>query len=211
MDSLSQRLKFALKKAELSQVNLANKIGVRPQVINYLYQCNPKASKYTYLIADALGVDATWLATGSGHYVKEKLDPFSYAHKIPILSYQQAKEAINNKVTLDKLDITHWITTNIDLKAQSFSIKLKDKSMFPRFDEGALLVFDSIQNIANGIISLIYNKESDDIMVRQIVMKNQKTFLVPINNKNYASFELSPEHIIYGSLKEVRLYEHEHF
>lgn len=211
MDTLSIRLKFALKKAEMSQADLASKIGVRPQVINYLYQCNPKSSKYTYLIADALKVDPTWLATGSGNYNVESESSLSITQKIPILTYQQLKYVVTNLESFNDLEVKHWLSTHLQLGDKSFAVKLKDKSMFPRFDEGAILIFDSNFSIADGIISTIYNKITDDIMIRQVVYKTGKMTLTAINHTNYSTLELTDNIIVFGCLKEVRLYENQHF
>ncbi|MBO4120258.1 helix-turn-helix transcriptional regulator [Cupriavidus gilardii] len=70
MDTFTDRLRWAMAQMDppISQRRLALRIGVRPQAIQYL--CNPsnnaKGSRHTHAIAHALGVDATWLAKGTG-------------------------------------------------------------------------------------------------------------------------------------------------
>lgn len=83
MNPYSERLAWAMKCAGLSphtdQSALARMVGgnCSPQVIQYLLNPdkNAKSSKYTPLIASALGCDVIWLATGNGNAPAPKVDP----------------------------------------------------------------------------------------------------------------------------------------
>ncbi|WP_064577195.1 helix-turn-helix domain-containing protein [Cupriavidus gilardii] len=70
MFTFSDRLRWAMAQMRppLSRRQLAERIKVSPQSIDYL--CNPnsnaKGSKHTAALAKALGVSPMWLATGEG-------------------------------------------------------------------------------------------------------------------------------------------------
>lgn len=72
----AQRLKRARAHAKISQPELARRVGIKQQSIQYLE--NPKrsatGSRYTGAIARELGVDATWLATGKGEMLPAAME-----------------------------------------------------------------------------------------------------------------------------------------
>jgi len=66
MDTLSERLKSTRKDMKLSQKRLGELIGVTQSVIAGLETGYRKNSAYTPQLAQVLGVNALWLATGEG-------------------------------------------------------------------------------------------------------------------------------------------------
>lgn len=64
----AERLKRARAEAGLSQAELARRLGLQPQAVQYLEDRdkNARGSKHTSGFAQALGVDAVWLSTGEG-------------------------------------------------------------------------------------------------------------------------------------------------
>jgi transcriptional regulator with XRE-family HTH domain len=68
MAGFGPRVKKAREHAGLSQPELATRIGIKQQSIQYLESPNKKAtgSRHTAAIARETGVDVTWLSTGRG-------------------------------------------------------------------------------------------------------------------------------------------------
>ena len=66
LDTLSDRLNFAINKMGIKKAELARQIGIQPQTLQYLCDSKANASKFTFEIATVLGVDTKWLATGNG-------------------------------------------------------------------------------------------------------------------------------------------------
>lgn len=67
METLAERLKHARGKSKLNQVQLAKKAGLKNQsIIGSLESGHRKSSTYIPAIAQVLGVNAIWLATGKG-------------------------------------------------------------------------------------------------------------------------------------------------
>ena len=71
MNSYAERLQYTIDRANTSQAEVARKVGVKQQSIQYL--CSPRAtgSKHTTKIANILGVRPEWLATGEGPMQEE--------------------------------------------------------------------------------------------------------------------------------------------
>lgn len=69
LSPVGKRIEALLKERDMSQRELARRVGIRQQSINYLMRGRngvaPK-SRYTARIADVLSVDPLWLETGLG-------------------------------------------------------------------------------------------------------------------------------------------------
>lgn len=66
LDTLAKRVKFMRNKKGLTQAQLGKLIGADPSVIGNLERRNGKSSSYTEALATALGVNLSWLMSGSG-------------------------------------------------------------------------------------------------------------------------------------------------
>ncbi len=66
LDTLAKRVKFVRKEKKLTQAQLGKMIGADPSVIGNLERRNGKSSSYTEALARALGVNLSWLMSGSG-------------------------------------------------------------------------------------------------------------------------------------------------
>ncbi|MFK4001728.1 XRE family transcriptional regulator [Psychrobacter namhaensis] len=66
LDTLAKRVKFVRQEKGLTQAQLGKMIGADPSVIGNLERRNGKSSSYTEALAKALGVNLSWLMSGSG-------------------------------------------------------------------------------------------------------------------------------------------------
>src|SRR5450830_742574 len=66
MKSLQERLIWLRTERQLSQAELAEKVGVSQSAIAHLESGYRKTSRYIFTIADVLKVSADWLANGIG-------------------------------------------------------------------------------------------------------------------------------------------------
>lgn len=68
MPTLGMRVRRLLKERGITQAELARAVGTKQQTISYLCAADHEAtaSRYTIKIAEILGVNPNWLATGEG-------------------------------------------------------------------------------------------------------------------------------------------------
>jgi len=67
MDTFATRLKYARKRTGLNQSELARRVGIKPQSIQYIESGSTQKSRYALKIAaNVLGVNAEWLVYGVG-------------------------------------------------------------------------------------------------------------------------------------------------
>jgi len=205
--NLSERLRFTLKILGISQTELANRIDVKPQIVQYLCQGKAEKSKFTFDIAEALNVDVSWLATGKG--VAPCISQLRKNTKtIPILTFNQIREGKIYKRKFDPMRVTSWIPIKEGISQDSFAIVLNDKSMMPRFDLDTIVIIDptvdAYQTQQKNKFVLAYLAEEDFLVFRQLHINDNVKSLIAHNNNLYKNVLLKDEDIILGICTEAR-------
>jgi len=206
--NLSERLSAALEELKISQAELARKIQVKPQVINYLCKNKTKASSLTYEIADALGINGEWLATGEG-YMKNDDDPqfklFNIQNRIPIISAESIKKSSSPPFQLpDQNNPMEWVLSSSTCGKNGFAFRLTDKSMYPRFDEKTIVIINPDKKPESNDFVLAYIKPIDDVLLRKIELSEDKPLLKPFNTSMYKDINIDTNTKIIGTLVEAR-------
>lgn len=208
-ETLSARLACALKHLNMTQSELARRIGVKQQVIQYLCTSQAQKSKFTYAIAQALGVNDVWLASGKGSM--SLTDDPHYALiqsqiKIPLLTWEQIKLRKQHTEKLDLSSHKDWLLVSNNTHAESFAFQLKDKSMYPRFDENTIIIINTERQPQHKDFVIIYIKSQDDILFRQLLIENGTPCLYSMNTTLYNSYSPKTDDVIIGTMEEARWY-----
>ncbi len=66
MDTLAKRLRYARERLGLSQSELARRVGLRPQAIQFIEGGHVRRPRNVFEIAHALEVNPEWLLLGEG-------------------------------------------------------------------------------------------------------------------------------------------------
>ena len=66
METYADRLKHAIGLSGMTQSELARRVGIHAQAVQYVCSGRGQRAGYTVEFARALGVSAEWLATGEG-------------------------------------------------------------------------------------------------------------------------------------------------
>lgn len=157
MTEYSKRLKKAMEYADLTQVELAHRSGVKQQSIQYLLT-KGNSSRYNSHIAHACGVDSDWLATGKGEMISDQTVVSSLVKvdtdtvKIPLLT---ATLSMGNGIpaelghddVIKSIELTkQWINSRLSAASSTDNINLvtaMGDSMKGTFNHGDLLFVDS--------------------------------------------------------------------
>ena len=204
LNTLSDRLNYAIKITGVTQAELARQISIKPQVIHYLCSSKAKSSRFTFELAHALGVNTEWLATGNGvMLLKDDSEHvlLTSQKKLAVLSWEQLKE----KIKYDKIDLSDhkdWVLVSNSVTQDGFALKLYDKSMWPRFDVNTLVVIDPHRTPKEGDFVICYLKEKDDLIFREISPTAHK--LRPLNADMFKEIMLDKDDQICGVLVEAR-------
>lgn len=199
-ENLSSRLLYALNRQKISQSELARKIGVKPQVIQYLCTGNANKSKFSYEIAIALEINPNWLIAGKGPMqdLNEIKVSTSTQPKVPLLSWDGALDLKNHISNAN--DYIH-ITT--ELKSQCYALRVFDTSMVPRFEIGSILIIDPELEPKNGDFVIAKLSEQKQPIFRQFIKNKNMLFLLPINTALYKEIEMNLKDKILGVVRQT--------
>lgn len=88
--TIGQRIKESRLAIQLTQGELAKKVGIRQPTLSELERGDSTGSSYLPAIAAALGVNALWLQTGKG--TKHPITSISAKEMLLIVAYRDATE-----------------------------------------------------------------------------------------------------------------------
>lgn len=203
--SLSERLVIALQALKISQIELAKRINVKPQSINYLCNSYSKKSRFTYVIAEALEINSLWLATGQGDMINAPSlkDVISSQYKVPLLTREQVIGCFLEDHSLSEM-VIEWVFSSSDIGQNGFAFKLTDQSLFPRFDRDTLVFINTQKVPQNSNFVLVYLKSLGDLVFRHYIKMANKVILKPYNTTMFKEIPLSDDDLLLGVMVEAR-------
>lgn len=205
LNTLSKRLAYALEKTGTTQTELARRINVKKQAIQYLCASGTDKSKFAYHIAQALNINVDWLVTGKGEMMlKESPEQrlLSEQKVVPILQWGQIDLWISTGI--DRQTITDWTTVHEKFSKKSFALKLKDNSMFPRFDTDTLIIVDPEKRPTTPCFVVVHIKKIHETVFRQLIQDDDKFVLYAFNEAGYKQLPLSCNDKILGCMVEAK-------
>ncbi|HLB41987.1 MAG: hypothetical protein A3F13_04885 [Gammaproteobacteria bacterium RIFCSPHIGHO2_12_FULL_40_19] len=203
--NLSSRLRFTLKTLDISQTELAKRINVKPQVVQYLCSSQSHKSKFTCEIAEALNIDFAWLATGKGT-LPNKLELSKNNHCIPLLTFEQIRAYKIYGKNEDTLEISNWVSIEERSNSNLFAVEINDRAMAPRFDLNTIIIVEPASKdiIKQNTFILVYLAEEDFIIFRQLIEVDNIKLLAAINKNLHKDILLKNEDVVLGICKEAR-------
>ncbi|MBA3660218.1 MAG: helix-turn-helix transcriptional regulator [Gammaproteobacteria bacterium] len=203
--SLSLRLKYALNVLGFSQTELARRINVKPQVIQYLCSSCSQKSRFTLEIAESLNIDFTWLATGRG-ILPKKLELLNVKNSIPLLSFPQIREWVVDGNEINYSNVNTWLSSSGVIKPNSYAVMINDRAMAPRFDLATIIIIERIKTnrIENNSFILVYLFEENFIVFRQLSISKKNRCLIAINKSLHKDIILREKDKILGVCTEAR-------
>jgi SOS-response transcriptional repressor LexA len=141
---LGERIKYAMSRAGMKQVELARKVGVKQQTISYLCKTNSAQSQYVVRIAEALGVNPRWLQDGVGdpHDTTVRIEVSGVEIRLTNLPLLRDKEVLRwleaGEVSSPRADFV----TDRDVGKRAFGIEIRDDSMSPVLSVGDRIAID---------------------------------------------------------------------
>lgn len=204
LDTLTDRINYALEITKTKKADLARGVGVTPQVVQFLCNSKTQASRFTFEIATVLGINVRWLATGEGEIFpsddpKQKLlDSYQL---VPFIEMHQInKNMINEDFNTNQYEAFRAIYKTE--KSHVFCSKILDSSMSPIIPSNAEIFIELIEkiNLENNDIVLAYLENYNSLMIRKVEKNEGKLFLTPENVSLFKRIELNDEILILGKV-----------
>lgn len=195
--SLSTRLAYALERLKVNQSELARRVGIKPQIIQYLCTGNATKSKFAYEIATALEVNPDWLIAGKGPMLFSLPTDTSLQQKAPLLAWSHVIDWLNTEEAFRKAE-DNFVTLSSGAPLNSFAVKVNDTSMIPRFEINTVLIIDPSLETKSGDFVIAQVLHQNQPIMRQLINKMGSFYLVPSNCAIYKEIELTKEDKILG-------------
>lgn len=210
MTTLSERLNRALELTGISQSELARRIGIKQQSISQISSGKSARSRYTTQIAEALGINVHWLATGDGSIglgvgnVEQGPD---IRGKIPLINWVQAGGWTEIGDGFAYEDAEEWIIATGKVHGGCFALRVKGDSMENpggrrSIPEGAVIVVDPEASYSSGSLVVARLDDSKEATVKQLVMDGEQRFLKPLNPQ-YPAIPINGNCTIIGVVKQA--------
>ena len=204
LNNLSDRLVYVLKWRNITKADLAKQLGIKHQVVQYLCNGKAKQSRFTFEIADALGINPHWLATGEGWITNTASQQFVDENRVPIYEMEDILKVAQQRKHFSELTPTSSVKTDSISSDKAIAFYLQDQAMYPNFSLNTLLVFDLTKNAGLGDYVLAYLDDTEELVFRQLEQKDGTTLLAPFNSKSYKPREMTPQDCVIGVLREAR-------
>lgn len=188
MNTWESRIKFRMKELEMTQEELANKLGItRGAVTHYLAGRRVPPLNQFQKLAHVLKVDPAWLQYGViGKNLLKKSEistkPEISYHRIPVLSWSQAAE----QVSYDQLAIDEYVPHFYTDQSTWYALRVKGDSMVSAngtksFYEGDLIIVDPHKKVAHGDLVVALLPQTKEAAFKQYVVDSGMTYLKPLN------------------------------
>lgn len=195
-EQLSDRIRLAMELAGMSsQSELARAVGVKPQAIQYLLDPKNSASgsKHLVRIAEALRVNAVWLATGQGTPLEigpaSNVEPgpdVAQGRLYPLITWIQAGFWNGNCEAFTPYQAEHWYLSPHNLGPRGYVLRVRGDSMTnPQgrysFPEGMLLFVNPDKEATPGQFVIARRDPDHEATFKRYVLIDGVPYLEAIN------------------------------
>lgn len=141
---IALRVREMRRKLNLTQLELAEKIGATKQNISDLEKGKIKASRKIFELSSALGVPISYLVGETDEIeMNEKININSHSSMlVPLIQWRDLIKLDSGKSSDIKSNVSKWIACPVQHSEKAFAIKVKGDSMLPDFREGDIIFCD---------------------------------------------------------------------
>lgn len=201
--SLAERVKIRRSELGLTQVEAAEKAGIRQQSWASIEDGKTLKPRNIVGIADALQCDPSWLMNGGSFVKVSEMD----VRKIPLISYVQAG-ALAMKRSIETIEGDYeYVMTDEDWSEHAFALKIIGDSMEPEFKAGDIIVIDPEIEPMPGEFVVAKNGEHEATFKKYRPLPVGGHFeLVPLNPDYATMSSIDREIHIIGTMVEHRIF-----
>jgi SOS-response transcriptional repressor LexA len=192
------RLRRSRKAVGLTQTQLGELAGVKQGTISKIERGEQDESAKVPLLADVLGVSASWLATGDGPQSVTELAASvavtvsadgtiqqnirsapAYRGKVPVISSVQAGNLTEVFDHFQPGDADEWIDVGVPVNRHTFALIVEGDSMEPQFTAGMRIVVepDITANAGDYVIA----GNGEQATFKKLVRDGNDLYLKPLN------------------------------
>lgn len=206
MTTLAQRLKLARAHAKITQRKLAELAGVEQPAISQMESGKTLKSAHLVALAKACGVNADWLATGTGQMASEPsnveiVEQPSRMYSYPVVSWVAAGEWSEAVEPYPPGAADEYDVSDYKAKGPAFWLVVKGDSMTaptaPSIPEGSQILVDTQAEVLPGKLVIAKLAGSNEATFKKLVEDGGVRYLKPLNSA-YPTVQCSDDCRIIG-------------
>ncbi|MDD0974949.1 helix-turn-helix domain-containing protein [Pseudomonas fontis] len=173
---LKDRLKQARKHAQLTQVELAERAGIKQASVSEIERGLTRTSGHLVKLATICGVDPVWLSEGTGDM--QGVDESNVEQGPPIISPTRRIEIVGtaqlgNDGYWVGLDVAEgWVDT-WSRDEDAYALRLKGDSMAPAIRSGWIAVCEPNHRLVPGEYVMVTTTDGQS-MVKELLFENEE-------------------------------------
>lgn len=101
--------------------------------------------------------------------------------KIPLLAWEDCKDWHESLKSYQESPEVNWIPVYAKVSDVAFAVLAKDSTMEPKFPEGSVLVFDPKKEAKDRSYVLVYLKQTDTLVFKQLITDGITKYLKSLN------------------------------
>jgi len=214
---LGDRLRTARRNAGLTQEQLAEHLGISPQLISHRELARAEPGSYDILLfARITGADPAWLLTGRAPPAPKTAEGSGYV--VPIASM---REIAMIAVAFQEDPAAQWqfrfadlgrrpVPIRSQLSARAFALEMPDRGLEPEIASGDVVVADPDVKPEPGEVGLFVLLGNGETLVRRLDTPMGKgTFALTSTNPLFEARKVTPAHAPWGCriMETSRTYE----
>lgn len=183
--NIGERVKSKREALNLTQVELAARIGTSQQSIEQLEGGKTKRPRYLPELSVALDVTVDWLVHGTPEQEISDLTPYRPSNKYPVISKVQAgcwAEAVE-AYSIKDLDV--WLESDASIHGEGFWLEVEGDSMTApiglSIPEGTFVLFDTGRDPANGNLVIAKLSDSNEATFKKLIIDGGQKYLKGLN------------------------------
>jgi len=201
--SLAQRLKQSRDKARISQRELARRSGLSQQLISKLENGLVESTTEVFRLAEALRVDARWLATGQKGSEEENVaDGPPITAYVPLISWVAAGTWRDVADPYPAGVGEAMVPVTCRAGPNAFALRVQGDSMEPVFPNGSVIIVDPAAEPRQGSYVVVRLDEAEQATFKQLVIDGGARYLKPLNPR-YPLMEIRESATVCGVVRQM--------
>ena len=212
MDTMASRISEKMKKLELTQEALANKVGISQTMISKLLRGESKSSKHLVKVAQALGVTAEWLEFGTAYPSDSshsaELGPFMVTETGSVYEIIEKKRGIPVVGTTQAGPDRHWEDLGYPTgwgeeyaviesdDPHAYILRVEGDSMSPRINEGDYVLVEPSTEAQPGDI-IVTKLNSGEVMLKYFRADYGEEIMLESHNHGFTAKTIRKTDIVF--------------
>jgi len=200
--SIANRIKNARTRADMSQRALAKRSGLSQQLISKLENGLVESTTEVFKLAEALNVNAIWLATGKEVVAGAETQNAAVTAFVPLISWVAAGLWREMEGDLQPGNHEELVPVSCRVSRDAYALRVQGDSMEPVFPNGSYIIVDPALEARHGSYVVMRLDHAEQATFKQLVVDGSERYLKPLNPR-YPLMPIRQSVTVCGVVKQM--------